>query len=140
MIKDHQAEVFERLLVETFAMAELRDVWRARYYPRSKKRMPAERKSINHRFIIGGQKVYLTVGEYDDGTLGEFFIMLEKTGSEERGIYDCFAIACSMGLQHGIPLSEMYQKFSRQSFEPSGVTNQKDIPMAKSIVDMFLSG
>jgi len=99
-----------------------------------KKRLEINRKAITKRFEIGGKKVYLTTGEYSDGKLGEIFIRIDKEGSRLR-VYDCLAIAVSIGLQHGIPLSEYCDKLMHMGFEPSGVTSDPEIPFSKSIVD-----
>lgn len=99
-----------------------------------KERLPAERSGLTKKLMIGDRKVYLNVGEYPDGRLGEIFITIDKEGSEMR-IYHCFSIAVSVALQNGIPLSELADKFIGQQMEPSGITNDKDIPMARSIVD-----
>jgi ribonucleoside-diphosphate reductase alpha chain len=101
-----------------------------------KNKLPTTRRSITKRFVIGEKKFYLTAGEYPDGTLGEIFIRIDKEGSRLR-VYDALAITVSIGLQHGIPLSEYCDKLIGLGFEPAGVTSDPDIPFAKSPVDFI---
>ena len=77
----------------------------------------------------------MTVGLYEDGTPGEIFLVVAKEGSTLSGIMDAFATAISIALQYGVPLTALVKKFSHMRFDPSGFTHNKDIPMAKSIVD-----
>jgi ribonucleoside-diphosphate reductase alpha chain len=85
---------------------------------------------------VGGHKIFLRTGEYDDGTLGEVFIDLAKEGATLRGILGCFAIAVSKGLQYGVPLEEFVESFTFQTFEPRGmVEGHPNIKMANSIID-----
>ncbi len=100
-----------------------------------RKRMPATRQSITHKFEVAGHEGYLTVGAYEDGTPGELFITMAKEGSTVGGIMDSFGTAISLCLQYGVPLNELCQKFAHSRFEPSGFTKNPDIPIAKSIVD-----
>ena len=100
-----------------------------------RKRLPAERRSITHRFDIQGFEAYITVGMYDDGTPGEIFLKMSKEGSTFSGLTDTIATLTSIALQYGVPLSALVRKFSHVRFEPSGFTNNHEIPMAKSIVD-----
>jgi len=100
-----------------------------------RRRLPDERKSITHKFSVGGHDGYLTVGMYEDGTPGEIFIVMAKAGSTLSGVMDSFATAVSLGLQHGVPLRLFVNKFSHVRFEPHGFTKNADIPIAKSIVD-----
>jgi len=100
-----------------------------------RRRLPDERKSITHKFSVGGHDGYLTVGMYEDGTPGEIFIVMAKAGSTLSGVMDSFATAVSLGLQHGVPLHLFVNKFSHVRFEPHGFTKNADIPIAKSIVD-----
>ena len=98
--------------------------------------LPARRSGYNQEARIGGHKVYLRTGEYDDGTLGEIFIDLAKEGATLKGILSCFAIAVSKGLQYGVPLEEFVDTFTFQTFEPRGmVEGHPNIKMANSIVD-----
>ncbi len=100
-----------------------------------RRRLPDERQAITHKFSIQGHEGYITVGLYDDGKPGEIFLVMAKEGSVVSGLMDSFATAISMALQYGVPLEVLVQKFSHARFEPSGFTNNPEIPMAKSIVD-----
>jgi len=100
-----------------------------------RKRMPATRQSLTHKFEVAGHEGYLTVGIYEDGTPGELFITMAKEGSTVGGTMDSFGTAISLCLQYGVPMKELCQKFAHSRFEPSGFTQNPDIPMAKSIVD-----
>ena len=100
-----------------------------------RRRLSDERRAITHKFSVGGHEGYITVGLYDDGMPGEFFIKMSKQGSVVSGLMDSFAIAISLALQYGVPLQALVDKFSHSRFEPSGWTTNKEIPMAKSIVD-----
>jgi ribonucleoside-diphosphate reductase alpha chain len=98
--------------------------------------LPARRAGYNQEARIGGHKVFLRTGEYEDGTLGEIFIDLAKEGATLKGILSCFAIAVSKGLQYGVPLEEFVDTFTFQTFEPRGmVEGHPNIKMANSIVD-----
>jgi ribonucleoside-diphosphate reductase alpha chain len=98
--------------------------------------LPARRSGFNQEARVGGHKVYLRTGEYEDGTLGEIFIDLAKEGATLKGILSCFAIAVSKGLQYGVPLDEFVDTFTFQTFEPRGmVEGHPHIKMANSIVD-----
>lgn len=99
-------------------------------------RLNEERKAITHKFEIGAHEGYLTVGLYDDTRQpGEIFIRMSKEGSVMSGLVDAFATAISIGLQYGVPLRVYVNKFANMRFEPSGSTQNPNIPSAKSIVD-----
>jgi ribonucleoside-diphosphate reductase alpha chain len=100
-----------------------------------RRRLPDERQSITHKFSIAGHEGYITVGMFEDGTPGEVFITMSKEGSTISGLMDSFATAISIALQYGVPLRVMVDKFSHARYEPSGFTNNPDIPIAKSISD-----
>jgi len=100
-----------------------------------RRRLPDERQAVTHKFSIAGHEGYLTVGLYEDGTPGEIFITMSKEGSTISGLMDAFATSVSMALQYGVPLRVLTEKFSHMRFEPSGFTGNKDIPIAKSILD-----
>jgi ribonucleoside-diphosphate reductase alpha chain len=101
----------------------------------ARRRLPDERRSITHKFSIGGHEGYMTVGMYDDGSPGELFVTMAKEGSVVSGLMDNFATSISMALQYGVPLKVLCDKFSHTRFEPSGFTGNPDIPIAKSITD-----
>ena len=101
----------------------------------ARRRLPDERRSITHKFSIGGHEGYMTVGMYDDGTPGELFVTMAKEGSVVSGLMDNFATMISMSLQYGVPLKVLADKFSHTRFEPSGFTGNPEIPIAKSITD-----
>ncbi len=98
-------------------------------------RLPEERLSITHKFAVGGHEGYLTVGLYKEGVPGEIFITMAKEGSTVSGLMDSFACAVSIGLQHGVPLKLLCEKFAHTRFEPSGWSGNQDIGYAKSIMD-----
>jgi ribonucleoside-diphosphate reductase alpha chain len=100
-----------------------------------RRKLPDERESITHKFSIGGHEGYITVGKYEDGTPGEIFITMAKEGSTISGLMDSFATMTSLSLQHGVPLQLLVDKFTHMRFEPSGFTKNREIPMAKSIMD-----
>ncbi len=98
--------------------------------------LPSRRAGFNQEARIGGHKVFMRTGEYDDGTLGEIFIDLAKEGATLKGILSCFAIAVSKGLQYGVPLEEFVDTFTFQTFEPRGmVEGHPNIKMSNSIID-----
>ena len=101
----------------------------------ARRKLPDERNSITHKFSIAGQEGYFMVGLYEDGSPGEIFIKMSKEGSTISGLMDSFAVAVSMCLQYGVPLRVLVNKFSHTRFEPSGYTTNRDIPIAKSLMD-----
>jgi len=103
---------------------------------RERERMPDRRKGYTQKAVVGGHKVYLRTGEYDDGRLGEIFIDMHKEGAALRSIINNFAIAVSLGLQYGVPLEEYVDAFTFTRFEPSGpVQGNEAIKYATSILD-----
>lgn len=100
-----------------------------------RRKMPLERVSITHKFEIGGHEGYITASLFEDGTPGEIFLTMSKEGSTLSGIMDAWAISLSLNLQYGVPLQVLINKYSHVRFEPSGMTNNRNIPMAKSLVD-----
>ncbi|MCP4201447.1 MAG: vitamin B12-dependent ribonucleotide reductase [bacterium] len=100
-----------------------------------RRKLPDERRAITHKFVVSGHKGYLTVGLYDDGTPGEIFVVMAKEGSTISGLMDAFATAISIALQHHVPLETLIAKFAHTRFEPSGFTNNPEIPIAKSVSD-----
>ena len=101
----------------------------------ARRRLPATRHSLTHKFSVGGHEGYITVGLFEDGTPGELFISMAKEGSTIGGLMDVIGTETSMGLQYGVPLEVLVEKFSHSRFEPSGWTPNPDIPNAKSVVD-----
>ena len=101
----------------------------------ARRRLPATRHSLTHKFSVGGHEGYITVGLFEDGTPGELFISMAKEGSTIGGLMDVIGTETSMGLQYGVPLEVLVEKFSHSRFEPSGWTPNPDIPVAKSVVD-----
>jgi len=100
-----------------------------------RRRLPDTRRSITHKFNIAGHEGYLTVGLYDDHTPGELFITMAKEGSTIGGLMDSLGTATSVSLQYGVPIESLVKKFTHQRFEPAGMTTNRDIPFAKSLVD-----
>jgi ribonucleoside-diphosphate reductase alpha chain len=100
-----------------------------------RQRLPDTRRSITHRFNVAGHEGYLTVGLYDDGRPGELFITMSKEGSTIGGLMDSLGTAISVALQYGVPVESLVNKFAHQRFEPQGMTSNRDIPFAKSLVD-----
>jgi ribonucleoside-diphosphate reductase alpha chain len=100
-----------------------------------RRRLPASRQAICHKFDIAGHEGYLHVGFYEDGTAGEIFIKMAKEGSTVSGLMDTIGVLTSMALQFGVPLEVLVQKFSHVRFEPSGFTKNPEIPIAKSLID-----
>src|SRR5262249_13336876 len=99
-------------------------------------RLPDRRKGYTQKGIVGGHKVYLRTGEYEDGRLAEIFIDMHKEGSAFRSLMNNFAIAISLGLQYGVPLEEYVEAFTFTRFEPSGIVEGNDtIKMSTSILD-----
>lgn len=104
------------------------------YKPR-RERLHDTRQSVTHKFSIAGHEGYLCVGLYPDGRPGEIFITMAKEGSTIGGIMDSFGTALSIALQYGVPIEVLVNKFSHTRFEPMGHTTNKDIRIAKSVVD-----
>ncbi|MBG81585.1 MAG: ribonucleoside-diphosphate reductase, adenosylcobalamin-dependent [Phycisphaerae bacterium] len=100
-----------------------------------RRRLPDTRRSITHHFNVAGHEGYLTVGMYDDRTPGELFITMSKEGSTIGGLMDSLGTAISVALQYGVPVESLVTKFAHQRFEPQGMTTNREIPFAKSLVD-----
>lgn len=100
-----------------------------------RRRLSDERNALTHKFSVGGLEGYLTVGLYPDGSPGEIFLTVAKEGSTLSGMMDAFATAISIALQYGVPLAALVKKFTYVRFEPSGITQNRDIPLAQSVVD-----
>ncbi|HEY7926112.1 MAG TPA: LAGLIDADG family homing endonuclease [Candidatus Dormibacteraeota bacterium] len=100
-----------------------------------RKRLPAERNALTHRFEVGGHEGYITVGLYADGQPGEIFLKMAKEGSTVSGLMDAFATAVSLALQYGVPLQALVDKLSHTRFDPQGFTKNPEVPIAKSLMD-----
>ena len=101
----------------------------------ARRHLPDERQSITHKFSIAGHEGYITVGMFEDGSPGELFITMSKEGSTISGLMDSLATSVSIALHYGVPLKVLVDKFSHARYEPSGFTNNPDIPIAKSVSD-----
>ena len=109
------------------------EVWRT---PLQRRRLPKKRYGFTQEARVGGQKVYLRAGQYEDGRLGEVFIDMHKEGAAFRSLMNCFAIAVSLGLQYGVPLEEFVDCFTFTRFEPQGsVQDHPNIKYATSVID-----
>ncbi len=105
-------------------------------YIAKRRPMPARRKGYTQKARVGGHKVYLRTGEYEDGALGEVFIDMHREGAAFRSLMNCFAIAISLGLQYGVPLEEFVEAFVFTRFEPNGTVQGHDnIKMSTSVID-----
>ncbi|MBY0516946.1 MAG: vitamin B12-dependent ribonucleotide reductase [Bacteriovoracaceae bacterium] len=101
-----------------------------------KRSLPNRRSGYTQKANVGGHKIYLRTGDYQDGTLGEIFIDMHKEGAAYRSLMNCFSIAISLGLQYGVPLEELVDAFTFTKFEPNGVVQGHDnIKMATSVID-----
>ena len=116
----------ERVVVETQVQIVHRPM---------RRRLPDTRPSLTHKFNVAGHEGYLSVGLYEDGRPGELFITMSKEGSTIGGLMDSLGTAVSVALQYGVPVESLVNKFSHQRFEPAGMTENRDIPFAKSLVD-----
>lgn len=107
-----------------------------KYLAHQRRSLPDRRAGYTQKARIGNHKIYLRTGEYEDGTLGEVFIDMHKEGAAFRSMTNCFAIAISLGLQHGVPLEEFVDAFTFTRFEPNGpVQGNPHIKMTTSIID-----
>ena len=97
--------------------------------------LPATRRSVTHKFCIGGHEGYLTVGLFEDGTPGEIFIKMSKEGSTLSGLIQGFCRAFSLALQYGLTIEDAVDRFRGMRFDPMGPTNNPEIPEASSILD-----
>jgi ribonucleoside-diphosphate reductase alpha chain len=100
-----------------------------------RRRLPRKRFGFTQEGTVGGQKVYVRTGNYEDGTLGEIFIDMHKEGAAFRSMMNCFAIAVSLGLQYGVPLEDYVDVFTFTRFDPQGPVNHPNIKWSTSIVD-----
>ncbi|MBW1686171.1 MAG: vitamin B12-dependent ribonucleotide reductase [Deltaproteobacteria bacterium] len=100
-----------------------------------RRKLNDERSAVTHKFSIAGHEGYLTVGLYEEGKPGEIFLRMAKEGSTVSGLMDTIATMTSIALQYGVPLKTLVDKFSHTRFEPAGFTNNRKIPIAKSVMD-----
>ncbi len=100
-----------------------------------RRKLPSERRSLTHKFCVAGHEGYVTVGLYENGQPGEIFLTMSKEGSTISGLMDTVATLVSLALQYGVPLKALVDKFSHVRFEPAGITENREIPFAKSLVD-----
>jgi len=100
-----------------------------------RRRLPDTRRALTHKFDVAGHEGYITVGLYEDGQPGEVFITMAKEGSTIGGLMDTVATLVSVALQYGVPVESLVRKFEHVRFEPSGMTRNREIPIAKSLVD-----
>jgi len=100
-----------------------------------RRKMSDTRSSVTHKFSIEGHDGYITVGLYNDGTPGEIFLSMAKQGSTVSGLMEAFGRAISYALQYGVPIQDLVRNFSHMRFEPMGRTENRDIPVAQSIID-----
>ena len=100
-----------------------------------RRRVPEDRTEVGRKFKVGDYEGYIHVGLFEDGTPGDIFVDIAKEGTTLAGLMNSFMISVSLGLQYGVPLEVYVSKFSHMRFEPSGLTNDEDIRVAKSIVD-----
>ncbi len=105
-------------------------------YLAKRRRLPHRRAGYTQKAVVGGHKIYLRTGEYEDGSLGEVFLDMHKEGAAFRSLMNCFAISVSLGLQHGVPLEEFVEAFVFTRFEPNGLVGGHDrIKMVTSVID-----
>ncbi|HSL16481.1 MAG TPA: vitamin B12-dependent ribonucleotide reductase [Methylomirabilota bacterium] len=105
-------------------------------YQARRRRLPQRRAGFTQKAAVGGHKVYIRTGEYEDGSVGEIFLDMHREGAAFRSLMNCFAIAVSLGLQYGVPLEEFVDAFVFTRFEPSGIVGGHDrIKMATSVID-----
>ncbi|WP_299353358.1 vitamin B12-dependent ribonucleotide reductase [uncultured Shimia sp.] len=123
-----KAEVLAEKIIEKVIVKEI--------VKSHREKMPERRKGYTQKAVVGGHKVYLRTGEYEDGNLGEIFIDMHKEGAGFRAMMNNFAIAVSVGLQYGVPLEEFVDAFTFTKFEPAGMVQGNDsIKNATSILD-----
>ncbi|NUM88925.1 MAG: vitamin B12-dependent ribonucleotide reductase [Bdellovibrionales bacterium] len=128
-----KAEDLEKIIAKAIARAE-----ELRVRPMvARRRLPRKRGGFTQEAKVGGHKVYLRTGEYEDGSLGEIFIDMHKEGAAFRAMLNCFAISVSMGLQYGVPLEEFVDTFTFTRFEPNGMVEHENVKSSTSVVDFI---
>ncbi|MFC4078253.1 vitamin B12-dependent ribonucleotide reductase [Salinithrix halophila] len=133
------AEVAENLAAATASASaiatQMKEVYAKGHVPSVRRRLPRKREGITQEARVAGQKIFVRTGEYEDGSLGEIFIDMHKAGSTMRGMLDAFAVAVSLGLQHGVPLEKYINSMTFTRFEPAGTVSHPNIKMATSVID-----
>lgn len=132
------AEIFEELGEEESLPARIEKVAEKVVYRylSKRRRLPNRRKGYTQKAEVGGHKVYLRTGEFENGDVGEIFLDMHKEGAAFRSLMNCFAIGISIGLQYGVPLEEYVDAFTFTRFEPNGIVKGHDnIKMATSVID-----
>ncbi|WP_142504081.1 vitamin B12-dependent ribonucleotide reductase [Melghirimyces algeriensis] len=119
----------------TAATSSLKEVVSKKHVPSVRQRLPRKRDGITQEARVAGHKIFVRTGEYEDGSLGEIFIDMHKAGSTMRGLLDAFAVAVSLGLQHGVPLEKYIRSMTFTRFEPAGTVSHPNIKMATSVID-----
>ena len=104
-------------------------------FQNGRRKLPPTRESVTHHFQVGQMDGYITVGQYEDGAPGEMFVTLAKEGSTVRGLMDAVGVLTSYLLQYGVPLETLSHKLKGVTFEPYGITQNKEIPFTSSPVD-----
>ena len=133
---DVRAPMIAERLIERVVERVIEERIIERPVPAGRVKLPHRRKGYTQKAIVGGHKLYLRTGEYEDGRLGEVFIDMHKEGAAFRSLMNNFAIAISIGLQYGVPLEEFVEAFTFTRFEPSGAVQGNDaIKMATSVID-----
>ena len=137
LIEDEEMEEMDNLLEAPAAVQTTQIVEKiVERFVATRHRLPDRRKGYTQKAVVGGHKVYLRTGEYEDGKLGELFIDMHKEGAAFRSLMNNFAIAVSIGLQYGVPLEEYVEAFTFTRFEPQGMVTGNDmIKMSTSILD-----
>lgn len=120
---------------ETVSVKEIQKALEGELRRPVRRKLPTERRSLTHKFVVANHEGYITIGLYEEGAPGEIFIKMSKEGSTLSGIMDAFALTISLCLQYGVPLEVLVAKFCHSRFEPSGMTGNRNIPLVKSIVD-----
>lgn len=133
--KKEKDDLAEEELPGAVAAAKLTEIYATGHVPSVRRRLPRKREGFTQEARIAGQKIFVRTGEYEDGSLGEIFIDMHKAGSTMRGLLDAFAVAVSLGLQHGVPLEKYVNSMTFTRFEPAGPVEHPNIKMATSVID-----
>jgi ribonucleoside-diphosphate reductase alpha chain len=137
----HEGGLFDGLgddkgTTESAPVRVAQQIVRRYMYQTKRRKLPTRRAGYTQKAVVGGHKVYLRTGEYEDGNIGEIFIDMHKEGAAFRSLMNCFAISISLGLQHGVPLDEFVDAFVFTRFEPGGIVEgNQHIKMSTSIID-----